>query len=83
MSKIDDNILDFIETKINELIDATEAKFDQSIATELSLATATTAAQCAIAGGTTKAEFIQFMKIIYDQCQQDNPYMETDYSKLN
>lgn len=64
---MNEEILVFIEDKLNDVIEETENKFTQSVAVELATAAATLAAQFAKAGGTSKKEFLEFMKTIYDE----------------
>ena len=78
------DILVFIEDKLNDVIDETEKQFNEPIAAELATAAATMAAQFAKAGGTSKKEFLEFMKTIYEEVNLDEfKDVSVDISTMN
>lgn len=67
MSNIKYEVIDFVQEQLDKVIDATEAQFPtKDIAPELATTAAMLAARFAVAGGTSREDFLSAMAELFD-----------------
>lgn len=71
--KLDDEVMDFFEDKLNEIANEAQDKFgEKRIDGELVLNCASLVAQLAYEAGTSEIEFLYYMKVVYQSMQEDD-----------
>ena len=70
--KLDGDLLDHLENKLNELSSDTEEKFNKVIGVELAVICASMAVQLVMDGGSNEEQFLHFMSTIWRESQDEN-----------
>lgn len=79
--ELNDNVIDAVEKKLDEMVDELEDMFSQSVAAEVAVTTAILVAEYAQAGGTSRDDFLHLMGAIFDECYEP-PSVANNKNKL-